>query len=548
MRLRGSRSSETQTSPRAFPILSRRQVLTGGAATAAGLLASAGAMPLEAATPDEPSPDVYRRIGAKPFINGTATLTINGGSRLLPEVIEAVAHASHYHVDLDQLMEVAGRRLADLLEVEWAMVSSGSAAALTHATAACVAGTDPERMQQLPDVAGLKHEVIIPRSSRNAYDHAVRTVGVTIIEVDSVDELEAVINHRTAMVMILGNRFEEVPLGLKDIAPIANAAGVPVLVDAAADYPVTPNPYLASGADLVVYSGGKILRGPQTAGLLLGREDLLRAAYANAAPHHAFGRAMKVSKEEIVGMVTAVEIWVERRNLREEYAEWEDWYRHISETITQVPGVTTEVRPPSRGGPFPTLRIEWDPSRIGLTADELHDLLLDGSPAIQTQASGDGHDFLLRPMALKPGEHETIATRLAEVFRAAPGPRRASLAPARSPVAGRWDLSVRFALGQASHVLFLEADGNHLVGTHVGSLTRGPATGVIDGDRIRLQSVLPFEGTRLRYRFEGVLRGDQMEGDLDMGEYPAATWVANRHDYGTTVPEDPVEAGKRESR
>ena len=184
-------------------------------------------------------------------------------------MIEAIEQASHYHVDLDQLMEAAGKRISELLQVPWGMVSSGAAGALTHATAACVAGTDPERMHQLPDLTGLKNEVIMPATSRNAYDHSVRMVGVKTVQVDTLQEFKAALNYRTALVMILGNRFEKVRLGLEEIAPHARKAGVPILVDAAADYPVVPNPYLKAGADLVCYSGGKILRGPQTAGLLL---------------------------------------------------------------------------------------------------------------------------------------------------------------------------------------------------------------------------------------------------------------------------------------
>ena len=149
--------------------------------------------------------------------------------------------------------------------------------------------------------------MIIPRESRNPYDHAVRTLGVKVIEVNTIAELRAAISPHTAMIEVLGNYFGKASLDVKDVAPIARQAGIPVLVDAAADYLIVPNPYLAMGADLVAYSGGKIIRGPQGAGLLLGRRDLVRAAWANSAPHHAFGRALKVTKEEIVGMLRAVE-------------------------------------------------------------------------------------------------------------------------------------------------------------------------------------------------------------------------------------------------
>ena len=282
--------------------LSRRKLFQSGGATAAGLAAQ-GLTALPAARAAAPSPDVYTRIGVRPFINCTATLTINGGSLTLPGVIAAMEQAAHFHVDLDELMKRVSARLAELLRVDWAIVTAGTAAALTHATAACLVGDGPgKKVQRLPNLAGLKDEVIIPRESRNAYDHAVRTLGVKVIEVNNREELRRAIGPHTAMIEVLGNYFGKADLDLKDVAPIARERGIPILVDAAADYLIVPNPYIALGADLVAYSGGKILRGPQGAGILAGRKDLVRAAWANSAPHHAFGRALKVTKEEIVGM------------------------------------------------------------------------------------------------------------------------------------------------------------------------------------------------------------------------------------------------------
>ncbi len=526
--------------------ISRRRWL-GAAPVVAALMADAAAVPAAAAPAPaaaEPPPDVYTNVGAHPFINCTATVTINGGSRQLPEVIEAVEHASHYHVNLDQLMEAAGKRISTLLDVPWAMVSSGAAGALAHATAACVAGTDPERMQQLPGLTDLKNEVIIPRSSRNAYDHSVRMVGLKTVEVDSVEELEAKIGPNTALIMVLGNRFDNVRVSLDDVVPVAKKHGVPVLVDAAADILIVPNPYLAAGADLVCYSGGKILRGPQTASLPLGREDLVRAAFANAAPHHAFGRPMKVSKEEIVGITAAVDVWINKRDIEAEYAEWKRWYAHITQAITQVPGVQTELKGPTRGGPFPTMNVSWDPEQVGLTAGELHDILLAGEPSIQTHAAGDGHTFRLRPVALKPEEYKAVADRLHDAFRRAPKPKKRKWTKPREDISGRWDVSVQFYVGEAKHLLFLEAHGNRVTGTHVGSLTRGPIEGSIDGDEVRFSSVLPIEGSKLGYKFSGRVRGNQIEGKLDLGEYPNATLTAVKKNYDGDMPSDPAVGGK----
>ena len=503
---------------------------TGGAASAAALLSAAGATPLSEIH-EEPPKDVYTRIGVEPFINCTATVTSNGGSRTLPEVIEAIRHASYYHVNMDELQEAAGKRIAKLLQVEYAMVSSGAAAALTHATAGCVAGTDPERMQQLPDMTGLKNEVIMPKSSRNGYDYAVRMVGLTTVEVRTADELRAAINDRTALVAMLGDRFTpNVELPLKEVAPIANKAGIPVLVDSAADHLMTPNPYVAEGADLVAYSGGKISRGPQGGGLLVGREELVRAAFANSAHHHAFGRPMKVSKEEIIGVLTAVETFFGRRDLQQEYREWEGWYEYITKEITKVDGVSTHVAPPSRGGPFPVLMVEWDQAKIGLTAGEVGELLMNGNPPIATHASGGGSSFRLRPVAMKPNEYQMVAERLHSVFRNASQPRPKP--PLRLPlgdIAGRWDVHLDFGVGEADHQLFLDAGGNNVTGAHIGVIAEGRLHGTIDGNKVRLSSSLPFESVGLGYRFEGTLSGDRMRGLLNPGTVPLATWEAKRY-------------------
>src|SRR5687767_3791660 len=284
--------------------LNRREVLrAAGIATAAGLTGRGAALADADTPPSTNGSNPYTKIGVRSFINLTATYTINGGTLTLPEVKKAMEEASHFSVNLDELMEKAGARLAELLGSEAGMVTSGAAAALTHATAACVAGADPEIMQQLPDLTGLKNEVIMPKQSRNQYDHAIRTVGVQMIEVDSQQEFHKALGRRTAMIAVLGTGESKGKIRLEEMAEAGRKHGIPILVDAAAELPLKPNPYLSRGADLVAYSGGKILRGPQCAGLLLGRKDLIKAAWVNSAPHHAFGRMMKVGKEEVMGML-----------------------------------------------------------------------------------------------------------------------------------------------------------------------------------------------------------------------------------------------------
>jgi L-seryl-tRNA(Ser) seleniumtransferase len=478
-----------------------------------------------------PAPDVYTRIGVRPFINCTATLTINGGSLTFPEVIAAMEQAAHYHVDLDELMEHTSARLAELLHVDWAIVTAGTSAALTHATAACLVGTDTEKIQRLPNLEGLKDEVIMPRESRNAYDHAIRTLGVKIIEVGNKEELRKAIGPHTAMIEVLGNYFGKADLDLKDVAPIAKEHGIPVLIDAAADYLIVPNPYLAQGADLVAYSGGKIIRGPQGAGLLVGRKDLVQAAWANSAPHHAFGRALKVTKEEIIGMLTAVEVWrTNGRDIEADFKEWTRWYGEISDRITKVQGISATVIPPVRGGPFPTLRVAWDNRKFDITAGEVGRKMLAGEPRIMTQASGEGSSFIIRPVAMKPGEHLIVADRLLKVLTAAPEASSAKVyPPPSSNIAGVWDVEIQYEVGSAKHKLFLTSDRGQLTGTHQGWAYQGDLKGRMSGDQVTFRSTLPADGNVLTYSFTGSVSGAGMSGDVQMGEYGRARWRATRH-------------------
>ena len=355
---------------------SRRDLLRGGRdlATLLSLSTLAGVeSPLvtsaEAAQDARrPAPDVYRSIGVKPLVNARGTFTIISGSLMLPEVRAAMDAAARQYVHLDELAEAIGARLATLTGAEWGLVTSGCSAALTHATAACIAGGNPDLHVRIPNLAGFaKDEVIIPRHSRNVYDAAVRAVGARVIEVNSAAELEAALGPRTAMIYVLaGTGADQSALNLKAIAQIANPKGVPILVDAAAEILTIPNVHLQNGAALVGYSGGKCLRGPQTAGLLLGRKDLVRAAWVHSAPHHGPGRAMKVGKEEAIGMLTAVEMWV-KRDHDAEWKQWTGWLDHISRRLTAIPGVTTTVtQPGGLSNRTPSLRVWWDPQTLRL--------------------------------------------------------------------------------------------------------------------------------------------------------------------------------------
>lgn len=484
------------------------------------------------------SHNLYTAIGVRPLINCKGTFTIISGSLTLPEVKRAMDEASRYYVHLDELMEAVGKRLAELTGAEWGIVTAGCAAAMTHATAACIAGADPEKIQRLPDPT-LKNEVIAPRYSRNVYDHAIRMLGVRIVEVDSREELAAAINPRTAMIMVLAGPGDRGPLGLEVIADVARPRGVPILVDAAAERLTIPNVHLQRGATMVAYSGGKCLRGPQCAGLLLGPKNLLQAAFLNSAPHHSYGRSMKVGKEEIMGMLAAVEAWV-KRDHQAEWRQWESWLEHIAQRVRRIGGVQTEVlQPESLSNHAPRLRIRWDGAQLGIWGQAVEKLLLEGDPRIVLAGStGTAREparssVTIMPYMMSPGEEQIVAERLWAVL--AHPPKLTGFQPADEPprqVAGQWDAHLEFVYGSAEHQMIFEQQGGELVGTHRSERLAGDLRGWVDGDRIWFRSSHRFEGTRIQYEFQGRIQGDHIEGEVGLDEYGSAGWRAVRHRYG----------------
>ena len=499
---------------------SRREAF-GATGLVAGLMAAA---PRARAA----SPNLYTRVGVKPFINLTATYTINGGALTLPAVKRAMDDASRYSVNLDELMDKVGARLAELLGAESAIVTSGCAAALTHATAAAVAGADPERMQRLPDLRGMRDQVIMPKQSRNQYDHAFRMVGASTVEVDTAEEFRTALTDRVALVAVLGTGEPKGKIRLEEIVAAAHARGIPVIVDAAAELPLRPNPYLHRGADLVAYSGGKFLRGPQCAGLLLGRKDLVQAAWLNSSPHHAFGRSMKVGKEEIMGMFAAIEVWANEHHYdpARDYAVWREWLRAIAAAVEKVDGVNTRMLPPAGASPFPVMEVAWDRERVGLTAGDIGRKLLEGEPRIMSHAGGEGYSFLIRPVAMQPGDYKAVASRLSELFRTAPRWKAQKAAPPAADVSGTWRVQVQFVRGAAEHQLELRAAGAEVTGTHVGTNGTGEVRGSVHGNQVSLRSSIACEGSRLGYHFTGAVKEGRISGEVGLGEYGRARWTA----------------------
>ena len=301
-------------------------------------------------TLDTSDQNIYQAIGVEPIINCRGTFTIIGGSVELPEVVAAMEAASGYFVQYDELAEAVGQRLAEITGADWGLIPAGCAAGLKHITAACVTGGNPEKLIRIPDLTGLdKTQVIIPRYSRNAYDHAVRSIGVEIVMVETQAELERAINPRTAMIYITTGAGSATgqPLSLEVIADVVRPHKIPILADSAAENLTIPNVHLQRGATVVAYSGGKALCGPQCAGLVLGDKALLQSAWQFSSPHHGPGRDDKIGKEEIMGMLAAVEAWV-RRDHAAEWQTWLSYLDYIAQRVRGIDSVSTEVARPHR--------------------------------------------------------------------------------------------------------------------------------------------------------------------------------------------------------
>jgi seryl-tRNA(Sec) selenium transferase len=521
----------------------RRSAQIGGAAVAVPGLLRGEAVQAQAATAAAATgaglrvgPDIYRSIGVRPLINGRGTYTIISGSLMLPEVRAALDAASRHYVHLDELADAVGARLAALTQAEWGMVSSGCSAALTHATAACVAGGNPDLHVRIPNLQGFpKDEAIIPTHSRNVYDAAIRAVGARVIEVSTPEEFEAALGPRTALIYVLaGPAADGSPISLSAMAPLAKARGVPILVDAAAEVLTIPNVHLQNGATLVAYSGGKCIRGPQTGGLLLGRKDLVRAAWVHSAPHHGYARALKVGKEEAIAMLMAVEMWVKR----DHEAEWKDWMArldHIGKRVAAIDGVRTTIQEPEGlSNKSPVLRILWSRDRLGVSGETIARTLLDGDPRVALFPARNGEDrsetgVSVNPYMLSTGEEKIIADRLYAVLSRPPQDPVIQMAAPSGDINGRWDVRIAYAASTSAHTLHLRQSGNDVEGTHQGDFVARDIAGTIAGDTVKLRSSITEQhGDSLSFTFSGTITGDTMSGTLDMGEYLSANWNATR--------------------
>lgn len=362
--------------------------------------------------------DYFKELGLRTFINASGTYTMLTASRMPPEVMEAINYASLQYVRLEDLQEKVGERLAELLKCEAAMVTSGAASAITLGTAGVLTGGDAKKAASLPnDLTGMKSEVIIQKSHRVGYDHAVRNCGVKMIEVETKNELESAINEKTAMMWFYNNQNPIGKVKDEEFVAIGKKHGIPTFNDCAADVPPVENfwKYTKMGFDLVCFSGGKGIRGPQSAGLLLGRKDLIRAALRNAPPNgDTIGRGLKVNKEEILGMLVAVEVFLAKDH-KAEWTLWENQIKLIHDAAVSVTGVKAEVHVPEIANHVPALKITWDINKVKAKSADIRNALRNGHPSIETMGSEETIDITTWMMS--PGEERIVAKRLKELLQ-----------------------------------------------------------------------------------------------------------------------------------
>jgi uncharacterized pyridoxal phosphate-dependent enzyme len=415
------------------PKWNRRSFLGSVGATATSILSGSilaprklfGSSPaVSAATPVTgfgQSGNPYEELGVTTVINCEGTMTMLGGSLLRPELEAVMAMAGRHFVSIPELEVAAGKRIAEMLKLPegfTALVTSGAAAAIQSGLAGILTGNDEARIRQLPDLTGMKSEVIIQKTHRNPFDHQLRSTGIKLIEIETREQLHGAVNDRTAMMHFSNFANAAGQIKVDEWVKLAKQYNLHCMNDAAADTPPVSHlwDYTNMGYDLVTFSGGKAMRGPQCAGLLVGRKDLVANALLNNSPHEdTLGRSQKVGKEEIIGMVKALEVY-----LREDHdaltKEWQERLQAVSDEITKIPGVSTTFFTPDIANHVPHMRISWD-SKISLTPNQVSQLLRNSKPSIVMSVGEESPELGMNSFMLQRGEHKIVAQQLARILR-----------------------------------------------------------------------------------------------------------------------------------
>lgn len=368
--------------------------------------------------------NVYEELGVTTIINGEGTMTTLGGSLIRPEVEAAMQLAAQHFVSIPELEVAAGKRIAEMLKLPQgygAIVTCGAAAAIQAGYAGILTGDNVNLIQQLPDLTGMKTEVIIQKAHRNPFDHQIRGTGVKLVEIETREQLRHAIGPQTAALHFTNFANADGQIKVDEWVKIAKEANLPTLIDAAADTPPISHlwDYANMGYDLITFSGGKAIRGPQCAGLLLGRQDLVNYALLNNSPYEdTINRLAKVGKEEIVGMVKALELYL----AEDENAMRNEWWRRldtVSSAVSGIPGIRVDRFVPDIANHVPHIRITLDPTKIKATPREITQQLRKGTPSIvlATGERGESNIITMNSFMLKPGEDKIIATHLAETMK-----------------------------------------------------------------------------------------------------------------------------------
>lgn len=363
--------------------------------------------------------DFFKELGLRTFINAAGTYTSMTGCLMPKEVTDAIGYGATEYVNLDDLQDKVGERIAELLSCEYATVTSGCFGAMSIAMAGVLCGNDPKKVKQLPNTEGWDNEVIIQEGHQIGYAQALTNVGAKVVLVKTAKEMEKAINKKTAMMWFLNANTENGEVKWEEFVAIAKKHNIPTFIDCAADVPPVSNlfRFTEMGFDMVGFSGGKGLRGPQSAGLLLGKRKYIEAARMHTPPRgETIGRGMKVNKEEVLGMLVALELYLNKDHDKE-WKLWEDQIELISNSALSIEGVRTEIHVPKHANHVPSLRIQWDESKVKITADEARRQLREGHPSIQTV--GNKTTIGITTWMMTPGQERIVAKRVHEILKSA---------------------------------------------------------------------------------------------------------------------------------
>ena len=358
----------------------------------------------------------FKELGLRTFINAAGTYTSMTGSLMPKEVIEAISYSADEYVNLDDLQDKVGERIAELLECEYATVSSGCFGAMSIGMAGVITGKDPKKVKQLPNTNGMKNEVIMQESHSIGYAQALTNVGAKIVKVKTAKQLENAISNKTCMLWFLNAHTDRGEIKWEEFISLGKKYKIPTFIDCAADVPPVENlfRFTKMGFDLVAFSGGKGLRGPQSAGLLLGKREYIEAARMHTPPRgETIARGMKVNKEEVLGMLAALELYLEKDH-NKEWEMWESQIKLISESASSVEGVETEIHVPKYANHVPSLRIRWNEKKVKISPNEVRKQLSEGHPSIQTV--GDSTSIGITTWMMVPGQERIVAKRIKEIL------------------------------------------------------------------------------------------------------------------------------------